>query len=164
LSSLLNKSHTLIYSPTPYSTPTLRLEFSKAHTQLFLDQVYANAIGGFVPNTNIPDPNFGRCLQCAAIDRARYRINPPLARSDFCTQCFTQYCFDPNNPSSSSELPGRVLAFENPDPQGLSALSSFLSRGKVGLIVGFLVAVLVIAAICTFLCVFLSSPLKYLIF
>ncbi|KAH9972599.1 phospholipase B [Lactifluus volemus] len=146
------------------NTPTLRLEFSKAHTQLFLDQVYANAIGGFVPNTNIPDPNFGRCLQCAAIDRARYRINPPLARSDFCTQCFTQYCFDPNNPSSSSELPGRVLAFENPDPQGLSALSSFLSRGKVGLIVGFLFAALVIAAICTFLCVFLSSPLKYLNF
>jgi lysophospholipase len=80
-----------------------------------------------------------------------------MARSDFCTQCFTQYCFDPNNPSSSSELPGRVLAFENPDPQGVSALSSFLSRGKVGLIVGFLVAVLLIAAICTFLCVSLLT-------
>jgi lysophospholipase len=129
------------------------LDFSQAHTQLFLDQVYANTIGGFVPYTNIPDPNFGRCLQCAAIDRARYRINPPPARSDFCTQCFTQYCFDRNNPPSSAELPGRVLAFENPDPQGVSALSSFLSRSKVGLILGFLGAVVVIAAICTFLCV-----------
>jgi lysophospholipase len=132
------------------------LQFSQAHTRLFLDQVYANAIGGFVPNTNIPDPNFGKCLQCAAIDRARYQINPAVPRSDFCTQCFTQYCFDPNNPPSSSELPGRVLAFENPDPQGVSALTSFLSRGKVGLILGFLGAVLVIAAISTFLCVSVS--------
>jgi lysophospholipase len=151
-SSLLDKSH-LSNHPFPYSTPTLKLEYTQKHTRLFLDQVFANTIGGFVPNKNTPDPDFGRCLQCAAIDRARYKMTPPLVRSDFCAQCFEQYCFDQNNPPSSSELPGRKLAFVDPDPHGTSSLPQFLSQSKVGIILGFIGAILVIGAICVFLCV-----------
>jgi lysophospholipase len=125
---------------------------------MFLDQVHANVIGGFVANKNIPDPNFGKCLQCAAIDRARYQSNPPVVRSDFCSQCFKQYCYDPHNPPSSSELPGRKLNFVDPDPQGMSGLLSFLSRSELGIILGFIGATLVIAAISAFLCV---SPLTF---
>jgi lysophospholipase len=111
-----------------------------------------------MPNTNSPDPNFGKCLQCVAIDRARYKIKPPLERSSFCTQCFQQYCFDPNNLTSVEALPGRKLNFVSPDPQGISALSSFLSRSKVTLILGFLALLLIVAGLTVFLCVHFPLP------
>jgi lysophospholipase len=120
---------------------------------LFLDQAHANAIGGFMANSNSPDPNFGKCLQCAAIDRARYKIKPPLEQSSFCTQCFQKYCFDPDNLTSASELPGRKLAFVNPDPQGVSAVSGFLSQRKTALILSFLALLLIVAGLSAFLCV-----------
>jgi len=110
-----------------------------------------------MPNTNSPDPDFGKCLQCVAIDRARYHVNPALARSSVCTRCFQQYCFDPNNLTSASELPDRKLAFVDPDPQGVSAVSGFLSRSKVSLLVGFICLFLVVAGLSAFLCVY--SPL-----
>ncbi len=111
-----------------------------------------------MPNTNSPDPNFGKCMQCAAIDRARYKVNPPLTRSSFCTQCFQQYCFDPSNLTSSSDVPGRKLGFVNPDPQGVSAISTFLSRSKVALIISFIALLLVVAGLSTFLCVYCPLP------
>lgn len=105
-----------------------------------------------MPGTNSPDPNFGKCTQCAAIDRARYKASPPLQRSAFCQACFAQYCFDPNNlTSAAAQLPSRKLAFVDPDPQGVSALTGFLSDSKVPIILGFVGAALVIAAICAFL-------------
>lgn len=97
------------------------------------DQVHNNTISGFVPNTTDADPNFGRCLQCAAVDRARYKISPVVIRSDFCQTCFTQYCFDPQNPPSLSEVPNRKQVFVDPDPQGLE---DFLSENKFKLIGG----------------------------
>ncbi|KAH9963851.1 phospholipase B [Russula dissimulans] len=146
-----------INGDNPVTNPIVfKLEYSLEHTQLFLDQVHANTIGGFLPNTNSPDPNFGKCLQCAAIDRARYRASPPIDRSAFCTQCFQQYCFDSNNLTSVSELPGRKLVFVDPTPEGVSAVTSFLSEAKLGLILGFVGLSLVIAAVSTFLCVFLT--------
>jgi lysophospholipase len=145
--------------PTPFnSTPTFKLDYTQLHTRLFVDQVHANIIGGFVPNTDSPDPNFGNCLQCIAIDRARYNVNPPLARSSICTQCLQQYCFDPNNLTSLSALPGRKLNFVDPDPQGIAAVKNFLSRGKVGLILGFVALTLAIAGVSAFLCVVPSPP------
>src|SRR5258708_35207568 len=113
------------------STFTLQLDYTPKHTKLFLDQVHANAIGGFMPKTNSPDPNFGKCLQCAAVDRARYKVNPLLARSSFCTQCFQQSCFDPNNLTGSSALPNRKLTFVSPDPEALSISSWFLPSTTV---------------------------------
>jgi len=130
---------------------TFKLDYTPLHTQLFLDQVHANVIGGFVPGTNSPDPNFGKCTQCAALDRARFKASPPLPRSAFCHACFAQYCFDPNNLTSAALLPGRKLAFVDPDPQGASALAGFLSRGKAAIFLGFLGAALLIAAISAFL-------------
>lgn len=106
-----------------------------------------------MPNTNSPDPNFGKCVQCVAIDRARYKLKPPLERSSFCTQCFQQYCFDPNNLTSSSELPGRKQAFVDPEPQGISAVTGFLSQSKSALIVGFIALLLLVAGLSAFLCV-----------
>ncbi|KAH9011013.1 phospholipase B [Lactarius pseudohatsudake] len=133
------------------NTGTFKLDYTPLHTQLFLDQVHANVIGGFVPNTNAPDPNFGKCTQCAAIDRARLKTSPPLQRSTFCQACFAQYCFDPNNLTSAAQLPGRKLAFVDPDPQGVSAVTGFLSDSKLAILLGFLGAALAIAGICAFL-------------
>ena len=147
-----------LYSPSPItSTGTFKLEYTPEHTELFLDQVHANVLGGFMPNTNSPDPNFGNCLQCIAIDRARYQVKPPVARSSICTQCFQQYCFDPSNLTSAAALTGRKLVFVDPDPQGVSALSGFLSQSKVGLILGFIGLLLVVAGLSAFLCVY-SPP------
>jgi hypothetical protein len=140
------------------STITFQLDYTPKHTELFLDQVHANVIGGFMPNTNSPDPNFGKCMQCVAIDRARYKLKPSLDRSSFCTQCFQQYCFDRNNLTSVSELPGRKLGFVNPDPQGVSAVSGFLSRSKVALILGFFALLLIVAGLSAFLCVHFPLP------
>lgn len=139
---------------TFFSTGTFKIDYTPLHTQLFLDQVHANVIGGFQPGTNAPDPNFGKCTQCAAIDRARFKTSQPLPRSAFCQACFAQYCFDPNNLTSAAvQLPGRKLAFVDPDPQGVSAVTGFLSGSKVSIVAGFVAAGLVVAAICAFLCV-----------
>ena len=141
------------------STITFKLDYTPIHTELFLDQVHANVIGGFMPNTNSPDPNFGKCMQCVAIDRARYKKNPTLEQSSFCTQCFQQYCFNPNNLTSLSELPGRKFVFVDPSPQGFSAISGFLSRSKVALILSFFFLFLVVVGLSAFLCVQFLSPL-----
>ncbi|THV07356.1 phospholipase B [Dendrothele bispora CBS 962.96] len=135
------------------NTATFRLTYTQKHMRLFFDQVHNNTLSGFVPNTNNADPNFGVCLQCASVDRARYKVsNPPLARSDVCQKCFDQYCFDPQNPPSKDALPGRKFDFVDPDPQGVDRLTGFLgSNGKkligglVGLVVliGVLIGVLI---------------------
>ena len=108
-----------------------------------------------MPGTNVPDPNFGKCLQCAAIDRARFiNTSTSTPRSAFCETCFAQYCFDLNNlTSAATQLPGRRLVFVDPDPQGVSALTGFLSDSKLSIVLGFVAAGLVVAAICAFLCV-----------
>ena len=93
-------------------------------------------------------------MQCAAIDRARYKVVPPVSRSSFCTQCFQQYCFDPNNLTSSSELPDRKLEFVDPDPNEVSIALQFLSRNKIPIIFGFIGLFIGIAVICLFLWVY----------
>ena len=116
-----------------------------------------------MPGTNSPDPNFGKCLQCAAIDRARYNASPPLPLSTFCQTCFAQYCFDPNNlTSAAQQLPGRKLAFVDPDLEGVDAVSGFLNEKKIAIYLGSVGAALLIAAVCVFLCAYAllrSSPL-----
>lgn len=112
-----------------------------------------------MPYSNSPDPNFGKCMQCVAIDRARYQLKPPMEQSSFCTQCFQKYCFDPNNLTSSSALTNRKLNFVDPDPQGLAAVSGFLSRSKLALILSFFALLLVVAGLSVFLCVPFPSPL-----
>ncbi|KAJ7680248.1 phospholipase B [Mycena polygramma] len=127
------------------NTATFALTYPLKHTQLFLDQVHFNTISGFTPNANTPDPNFGKCLQCAAVDRARSKITPVVARSSTCTQCFQQYCFDPQHPPSQSELPNRKLTFKDPTPQGLSKVEGFLGSNKFKLLGGLIGLVVFIA-------------------
>ncbi|KAK1221741.1 hypothetical protein PQX77_015440 [Marasmius sp. AFHP31] len=118
------------------NTATFRLTYTLKHSQLMFDQVHNNAISGFVPNTNDADPNFGKCVQCAAIDRARLKVQPNIARSDFCSKCFKQYCYDKQNPPKLSEVPNRKLEFVDPDPQGVDRLSGFLGKNKFKFIGG----------------------------
>ncbi|KAF9264260.1 phospholipase B [Marasmius fiardii PR-910] len=118
------------------NTATFRLTYTLKHSHLMFDQVHNNVISGFVPDTNNADPNFGKCLQCAAIDRARLKVQPQIPRSDFCQKCFQQYCFDPQHPPSLSQVPNRKLVFVDPDPQGLSQLSGFFAKNKFKLIGG----------------------------
>lgn len=142
-----------------FSTGTFQLQYTPVAQQVMFDQVFNNTISGFVPNTNDADPNFGKCLQCAAIDRTRYKlsptVNPPtLNRSSFCQTCFTQYCFNQENPPSQSEVPNRQQVFVDPDPEGLV---DFLEDNKfklVGGVVGLVVfIVLLVGGLCVlFLC------------
>ncbi|KAJ7901752.1 phospholipase B [Mycena olivaceomarginata] len=129
------------------NTATFALTYPLKHTQLFLDQVHFNTISGFTPNANTPDPNFGICLQCAAVDRARTKITPAVARSSICAQCFQQYCFDPQHPPSQSELPNRKLTFKDPTPQGLTKVTGFLGSNKFKLLGGVIGLVVFIAAL-----------------
>ncbi|PBK78822.1 phospholipase B [Armillaria solidipes] len=131
------------------NTDTFKLSYTQKHTQLFIDQVFSNTIGGFVPNSNSPDSNFGECVQCAAIDRARLKSTPSVPRSDLCSKCFQQYCFDPTNPPTQSELPNRKYVFVDPDSQ------SYFQRHKaaiIGGVVGGVVALIIIIAGVVYLC------------
>lgn len=127
------------------NTDDMQFSYTPLFTKVFINQASANTLGGFLPNTTSPDPNWGKCLQCAAIDRARLRLTPPPPRSDFCSQCFSQYCYDPNYPPSVQELPGRNYVFSNPDPGGVTKVNKFLSSNK-GSIIGGVVAVVCVAA------------------
>ena len=112
---------------------------------MFINQASANTFGGFLPNTTSPDPNWGKCLRCAAIDRARLKLTPPPSRSDFCSQCFSSYCYGPSYAPSVQELPDRNYVFLNPDPGGVTKVKKFLSSNE-GSIIGSVVAVVCVAA------------------
>jgi hypothetical protein len=137
------------------STLTFKLSYTPLHTRLFLDQAHNSTINGFTPNANTPDPNWGICLQCAAIDRARYRITPIPSRSAICSQCFTQYCYDPQNPPSVSELPGRKFQFVDPQPEGLDQLADFFDYTKYKLVGGLVGLIILIVILIFGLCVLL---------
>ncbi|KAK0441140.1 lysophospholipase catalytic domain-containing protein, partial [Armillaria borealis] len=131
------------------NTDTFKLSYTQKHSQLFINQVFSNTIGGFVPNSNSPDSNFGECVQCAAIDRARLKSTPSVPRSDLCSKCFQQYCFDPTNPPTQSELPNRKYVFVDPDSE------SYFQRHKaaiIGGVVGGVVALIIIIAGLVYLC------------
>ncbi|KZV86590.1 lysophospholipase [Exidia glandulosa HHB12029] len=119
--------------------------YTEKHTSLFLDSAQTNIISGFLPGKTGADPNFPKCLQCAAVDRARYKQNSTtvLPRSDFCTTCFKQYCFDTANPPSAKDIVGRKLKFKNPDP----SIKSFVQEHRIPLAVGVAGGVVVIAVI-----------------
>jgi len=57
------------------------------------------------------------------------KLSPAVPRSEFCTTCFKQYCYDPANPPSVSQLPNRVLKFQSPD-------GSFFDQHMAGIIGG----------------------------
>ncbi|KAI0313930.1 phospholipase B [Amylostereum chailletii] len=136
------------------NSATLKLSYTLKHVQIFLDQVHNTTIHGFTPDSKDPDPNWGKCLQCGAIDRARYKTTPVTLRSTFCSACFTQYCYDPSNPPNKSQLVNRDLDYYDPDPE--TTLGRFFQQ-SFGIIAGIAAGVAVlIGAIISLLCV--SNP------
>ncbi|KIM65066.1 hypothetical protein SCLCIDRAFT_1212755, partial [Scleroderma citrinum Foug A] len=101
-------------------------------------------LGGFLPNTTSPDPNWGKYLQCAAIDCAHLKLTLPPSCSDFCLQCFSPYCYGLSYPPSVQELPDRNYMFLNQDPGGMTKVKKFLSSNE-GSIIGGVVAVILVA-------------------
>src|SRR5258708_4006243 len=128
-----------------FSTGTFKLQYESWHTTKFLDQAQYSAFSGFLEGQLGADPEYGSCLQCAAIDRARLKTNPITPRSDLCSKCFKKYCFDPANPPPEGQIVGRIIQFKNTDP---SPFEAFFQQHKIAIIVGSSVAgVLLIAAI-----------------
>jgi lysophospholipase len=99
---------------------------------MFLEQAHANTIGGFLPNADSPDPDWPKCLQCAAVDRGRMKLSPIVPRSEFCTTCFKQYCYDPENPPSVSQVRNRVLKFQDPEETFFEQHKAAIVGGSVG--------------------------------
>ncbi|KAI9569636.1 phospholipase B [Boletus coccyginus] len=127
------------------NTGDLQLSYSPLSTAVFINKAFQNTLGGFKPNTTSPDPSWGKCLQCAALDRARLKLTPPPQRSNTCAQCFLQYCYDPSNPPSASALPNRDYVYSNPDPGGVDKVEAFLDQNE-GAIIGGSVAVVCVVA------------------
>jgi lysophospholipase len=135
------------------SPGAFKSSYTVKHQSLFLDQAFSLASSGFVSGSTAPDPNFPKCFQCAAIDRARLKTSPTTPRSDFCTQCFQQYCFDPANPPTAADIPGRKMAFVDPDPQALSKAEAFFIKNKIPLAVGLGLIPVILVGLCVFWCV-----------
>ena len=133
------------------STATFKIEYTPLHSRLFIDQAHSNVISGFLAKSNAPDPAWGQCLQCAALDRARYKVTPVIPRSDFCAKCFADYCFNPNNQPDGSLVINRKLSFVDPQPTGFSKLGLFFQRNRFAFIGALIALVVVIAGLIAFL-------------
>ena len=99
---------------------------------MFLNQAQAMAFSGFMDGQVGPDPEYGTCLQCAAVDRARLKTKPVTPRSDICSTCFKKYCYDPENPPPEGQIVGRRFKFKDPDP----FFQSFYENNKSAVTVG----------------------------
>ena len=109
--------------------------------------MHTNTVSGFLAKSTSRDTDWGACLQCAAIDRSRYKLSPTLPRSDFCAKCFARYCFDPAAPPDGSPIVGRKLAFVDPDPTGVAAVEQFLSVHRDAFIAGAIAFVCLLAGL-----------------
>ncbi|PSR76524.1 hypothetical protein PHLCEN_2v8427 [Hermanssonia centrifuga] len=133
------------------NTGTFKIDYTPLHSRIFVDQAHANTIGGFLPKSESVDPNWGQCLQCAAIDRSRFKLSPVIPRSDFCSKCFFQYCFEPTSPPDGAYIIGRKLVFVDPDPQGFSKLADFFADNKLAFIGGLVGLIVLVACLIGFL-------------
>ncbi|KIJ42632.1 hypothetical protein M422DRAFT_31221 [Sphaerobolus stellatus SS14] len=128
----------------PVTNPDgFKTSYSQEHQDLFYDQSYMSATGGYIPNRLGSDPNFLNCLKCATIDRARLMAQPPIVRSQTCQTCFDRYCYNPDNQPSSKAIVGRKLVFTDPDLKN----EGFLQQHRVQLGVGIAAAVVALLVI-----------------
>ncbi|KIJ52232.1 hypothetical protein M422DRAFT_156921 [Sphaerobolus stellatus SS14] len=118
------------------NTDTFKTSFSPKHEDLFLTQVFQSTTSGFVKDSLGADPDFPKCLQCAAIDRARLLSTKAIPRSDFCTSCFDKYCYNSTNTLSNKNFPGRKFIFVDPDSSGLVKAESFIKEHKLQFAIG----------------------------
>ncbi|KAG9053771.1 Lysophospholipase 1 [Serendipita sp. 407] len=114
------------------NTDTFKLTYTDRHSELFLDQAFGTATSGFVPGQLGADPEWAQCLQCAVVDRQRFKHQPVIPRSQQCQRCFSRYCYDPANPPRAEDLKvvGRQFKFTDPDPQ-----KGFFERNKKTIII-----------------------------
>ncbi|KAI0766492.1 phospholipase B [Irpex lacteus] len=118
------------------NTGTFQIDYTQKHSRLFIDQAHTNTISGFLEKAAFADPQWGTCLQCAAVDRSRFKLSPPIPRSLTCAQCFDRYCFDPSHPPDGSLVVGRKIDFVDPSPEGLGRVTKFLKDNVVPLVIG----------------------------
>ncbi|KAJ6484319.1 lysophospholipase [Mycena vulgaris] len=79
-------------SPPLTNTSLGQLTFTDDEMQGMLKQTFDVATQGAVVGGALEDKEWGACLACAVVDRARAREN--LARSGVCTTCFSRYCWE----------------------------------------------------------------------
>lgn len=103
-----------------------------------------------MPNTTSIDVNFPICLKCAAIDRARLATSPPIQRSVICQECFNRYCFNPFDPPTNKDLPGRKLIFVDPTPSSLSKAELFITKHGIPLFVVLGIVLVLSITLCGF--------------
>ena len=68
------------------------------------------------------------------------KLSPAVPRSEICVKCFKQYCYDPANPTSVSQLPNRVLKFHDPDGSFFNQHKALIIGASVGAAVFFIAA------------------------
>ncbi|KAJ7625144.1 lysophospholipase [Mycena rosella] len=79
-------------SPPLTNTSLGQLTFTDDEMQGMLKQTFDVATQGAVVGGALEDEEWGACLACAVVDRARAREN--VARSGVCTTCFARYCWE----------------------------------------------------------------------
>ncbi|KAJ7857882.1 lysophospholipase [Mycena leptocephala] len=79
-------------SPPLTNTSLGQLTFTDDEMQGMLKQTFDIATQGAVVGGALEDEEWGACLACAVVDRARAREN--VARSGVCTTCFARYCWE----------------------------------------------------------------------
>ncbi|KAJ7221165.1 lysophospholipase [Mycena rebaudengoi] len=79
-------------SPPLTNTSLGQLTFTDDEMQGMLKQTFDVATQGAVVGGALEDEEWGACLACAVVDRARAREN--VVRSGVCTTCFARYCWE----------------------------------------------------------------------
>lgn len=133
------------------NTGAFKTSYSTILQTDFFSQSFLSATCGFVPNSTTQDTNFPICLKCAAIDRARNKTSPPIPRSEICQQCFTRYCFNPSNPPTNKDFPGRKFVFVDPGPpSSLTKFEDFIRKHGIQLFIALAVISLFLVGVCGF--------------
>ncbi|KAJ7700428.1 lysophospholipase [Mycena rosella] len=79
-------------APPLTNTSTFQSVYSAPEMQGMLMQTFVTATQGAVVGDALEDPEWGACLACAVVDRARAREG--VSRSGVCTTCFARYCWE----------------------------------------------------------------------
>lgn len=94
--------------PAITNTSTEQLAYLDTEIEAMLDETFAIALQGNPAlgesiNANV-DPDWPACLACAVVDRARNRSG--VARSGICETCFSEYCWNGTEVTTSSSGKG----------------------------------------------------------
>jgi len=82
------------------NTSTGQTAYPPQEVQAFIDQAFDISTQG----VNGSDPEWGACLACAVVDRARARTG--VQRDGVCNSCFERYCWNDNGTSIGGNSTG----------------------------------------------------------